>query len=532
MHWFRGLSVAVGTTLLLVIVTESWAQTMEWDGGTGNWADLNWSGGQGPIPNRPMVIDAPSDDSDVTATSDFNAASVYVGENHTARLAVNSDVTLTVANEVRVGLFGALAGNGTIGAASLTADGIIAPGDTIGMLTFEGGLGLGQNAVYRCEIGQWESDHVADPWNPVPPTGPVNDRIHATSGDVALGGTLELAATSKLHPPTDPVFNIQWYGNQTRVIASADGTGRVSNEFAAVPDSQPDPTVGWGDPNPMNNPVWSQGHIGRGVFLTRQSTNNPPSHLGISYGIDSTEVHLFQAADGDTNGDRIVNSFDAMAILASNSFPNKPLPLDPLTDEPLIERWDWPHGDFDNSRSVDSFDIIAMLAANQFGQPPYGETDPNVNPDAVDTSDVTLSIDAGSGEMWLDTADVPIGGYIVQSEQGIFTGADPSFLGLFKEDRDDLIGDSFGYQLTGVHHLGRVVGAEWEGIPGVNDPNQPPGESGLYDASDLSFIFHVCGEFGIYHARVVIVPEPSTWATLLAGAAALLAYAWRRRRGR
>ena len=73
--------------------------------------------------------------------------------------------------------------------------------------------------------------NVPDPWNPIPPTGPVNDRVYTGPGDVTLGGTLTLTAMTKLHPASDPE-NVEWYGEQTRIIISADIPASVSPGYS------------------------------------------------------------------------------------------------------------------------------------------------------------------------------------------------------------------------------------------------------------------------------------------------------------
>ena len=45
---------------------------------------------------------------------------------------------------------------------------------------------------------------------------------------------------------------------------------------------------------------WGEGHLGRGVFLTRNNNGGENDVPGVSYSEPGAQVHLFQAMDGDT----------------------------------------------------------------------------------------------------------------------------------------------------------------------------------------------------------------------------------------
>lgn len=86
-----------------------------------------------------------------------------------------------------------------------------------------------------------------------------------------------------------------------------------------APVSTPQPAV-YDLPGEGN---WRQGHLGFGTFLTRNNNSGPDDEPGISYSAGATQVHLFQACDGDTNGDGNLNGDDIQAILATNLFPTQ-----------------------------------------------------------------------------------------------------------------------------------------------------------------------------------------------------------------
>jgi len=177
--WSAGLSLTDdGAGLIYLTGLVGGSQSfIAWDGGVGNWADSNWSTGQPPTPNTAMTIDAEGDDSVVTVAADFvsggtgPAASVAVGETHTATLAVSSSVTLEVTGAVGVGEFGTLQVDGTLQAPVVNASGIVSgsgtitgdltldggtvlPGGSLGTLTVGGNATVGNGATYVAEVQQ------------------------------------------------------------------------------------------------------------------------------------------------------------------------------------------------------------------------------------------------------------------------------------------------------------------------------------------------------------------------------------------
>ena len=133
-----------------------------------------------------------------------------------------------------------------------------------------------------------------------------------------------MTAVTKLHPADEN--NAPWFGEQTRTIASATGEDTIHYTFDNIPT-----------PLPVDFPTaeWGEGHLGRGVFLTR-----------------------------DSNGNAILDTADIFSILRAGSF------LKPGD-------WDWTEGDFDGDRDVDTSDIFLILATGQWGDftPYYPEHD-------------------------------------------------------------------------------------------------------------------------------------------------------------
>ncbi|MCX6864741.1 MAG: autotransporter-associated beta strand repeat-containing protein, partial [Verrucomicrobia bacterium] len=107
--------------------------TYVWGGGTGNWADSNWtfggSGGQVPATGFHMYLDA-AGGSTVAVNADFSSAlSVNVGQTNTAALTVNSTRTLG-ATQVNVGSTGTLQVDGTLTAPAVVTNGTVAVSNT------------------------------------------------------------------------------------------------------------------------------------------------------------------------------------------------------------------------------------------------------------------------------------------------------------------------------------------------------------------------------------------------------------------
>jgi hypothetical protein len=87
-------------------------------------------------------------------------------------------------------------------------------------------------------------------------------------------------------------------------------------------------------------------HLGFGVFLQ-----------DVDYA-DRVDAHVLQAAPGDVDGNRQVDSADIEAILISNTFPGR------MTA-------DWTTGDFNGDSLCNGDDIQAILVANVFNRGRY-----------------------------------------------------------------------------------------------------------------------------------------------------------------
>ncbi len=95
-------------------------------------------------------------------------------------------------------------------------------------------------------------------------------------------------------------------------------------------------------------------HLGCGVFLSGRGA----SGHGVTYSANAVGVDVFQAAAGDTDGNRQVDGDDIQAILAADTFPSRGAA-------------GWSTGDFTGDGLCDGDDIQAVLALGLFGQGSY-----------------------------------------------------------------------------------------------------------------------------------------------------------------
>ena len=126
----------------------------------------------------------------------------------------------------------------------------------------------------------------------------------------------------------------------------------------------------------------------------------------------------------------------------------------------------------------------------------------------------------------LAQTDIPNGPHntfvIILSEAGIFTGDPADNLGWFVSDLDHQITGQMGIDEPIYHNLGRVVGDEWVIL----------GKREVDPYADLTFKYFIPGTPGDNFGHLIVIPEPSTVVMVLgAGVLALLAWAWRGRRG-
>ncbi len=141
--------------------------------------------------------------------------------------------------------------------------------------------------------------------------------LMSVDGDLHLAGTIEVQASGSLAS----------IGNESRQIISTAGETSIGS-------------IGI-------EPLAGGGHLGYGVFLDED--------LDFGGGL---RVNLFQAAAGDTNGDRQVNNTDLQEILGAGSFGTG-------------DGWGWAQGDFNGDLAVNNGDLQLILATGFFGAGPY-----------------------------------------------------------------------------------------------------------------------------------------------------------------
>lgn len=117
--------------------------------------------------------------------------------------------------------------------------------------------------------------------------------------------------------------------------------------------------------------------------------------------------------------------------------------------------------------------------------------DPGIAGDGVVDLIINPGIDLG-----IDTDLVTINGYVIRSTQGVFTGAPANNTSaFFTEDTDFQISANMGFELTGLHSLGNVIGPEWASVD-------------FYD--DLTMTYTVVAAPGTFVGTLIVVPEPTT----------------------
>jgi hypothetical protein len=317
---------------------------------------------------------------------------------------------------------------------------------------------------------------------------PPSDLIHSGSGDVWIPGKLGLQAAGPL-PPTGEALYGETLQRRARIIeVDENSEGLIYEKFSNVPDFEDEEVPGT-----------DFGYIGHGVF----ASNVKADYLGFEPGpplepqITAVEVvmDLFQAAPGDTDVDRDVDSTDIENILVANTFPDR---------QPA----EWPTGDFNDDGVCNGDDIQAILVANVFNRPPYAGMLPQP------TEDPGLELLVTGDGLVINTKGAAINGYMLKSAAGILTGADAANLGLFQEDADDVVSGQMAFTLAGTHLLGNLVGEDFADVD---------------LAQDLTLTYTIDGAAGEYTGNIV-VPEPATWVLLAGGLAGLLLLRRLRRR--
>jgi autotransporter-associated beta strand protein len=186
-----------------------------WDGGTGNWADSKWNGGQAPVTGRNMMISAASADSNVTLDADFSAQSLILGSTATSALTINNTKTLTLA-EATVGASGTLQVDGTLTANSF---------DNRGSSTFSAGSALtfsGSASLLSLTGGTLTYDSTT-------PATPAMMRFYGGG----LAGSGEVNATTKYEVWANTTVNLNLGGATTAldVIANFTATLNGTNTY-------------------------------------------------------------------------------------------------------------------------------------------------------------------------------------------------------------------------------------------------------------------------------------------------------------
>ncbi len=265
----------------------------------------------------PGAIDLPGASFTVTASTDVVLDTTLPAT--LGNLALDAGVTLSISGaEVAVG--NVSAGHDAVIAAAMAIRGTLSPGDSTGVLTLDPGPGNwvefdvdNGSPSYHVEIAAWDEGSYPDPWDPIPPTGAVNDLIVVATGTLGLEGelnksTLNLTAISQLGPDDS------WFGTQTRtIIQKGQGNGNeepIDGEFEEVPVGK---------------------HLGYGVFVAE-----PGVEVTLA---GNMEVTLLQALAGDTNGDRVVDIANDGSALILNLGTQTGM--------------SWTDGDFNHDQAVD-----------------------------------------------------------------------------------------------------------------------------------------------------------------------------------
>ena len=249
--------------------------------------------------------------------------------------------TLIAANGILIEAGKTLVGHGTaIG--DLNSSGAIIRGASIGVLSVEGNYDQAVSGVLVVEIGGLDN---SDPLNLQ------FDALHVM-GTAALAGTLDVSVVDGFVPST-PLAVFGGDGDSVTVLTADSITGAFD-------------TVGGLDYDNVTE-------TGRRLWIDQTS--------------NAVSLTAFQAAWGDTNLDRQINSTDLFAILAAGKY-NHP-ELGPAT---------WSEGDFTGDALVNSSDLFAMLGAAKFNAGPYTMSTPTAALAAVpEPSSIVFAVIALAG---------------------------------------------------------------------------------------------------------------------------------------
>ena len=447
----------------------------------------------------PAVVDLPNVNLEVTATSILSAESW--GDAIFGDLTLADGVTLTVQEAPALSLQDLTLGDGAqLGSVdpadpnpvTLYVRGMINVGSSPGTGTIVGSLEMAEEAG---DGGDTQAGfHVEI-------SGDLHDKLvmdgdgftPGSSGVAWIAGTLEVTA---LKPMTSGGTAI--WGDKVLTIMEASAAvaedggflgqfgpdspgGTIPTSYGLVPDAVPSQ----GDY--LGAGIWFGNAGDDGVYYPGQDLAADPPRPA-----SAVQIGVFQAAPGDTDGNRKVEGQDILNILQAGLFG------DGVTTEA-----NWGNGDFNADSKISGEDILALLGTGLFGDGTY----PDTTPAAAAGAGVKLVVNADG--LVIDTDGATLTGFVLSSESGILTGDDADNLGLFQEDTDAEISGTFAMSLNGKHDLGDVLGETDADLGG-----------------DLSLAYTIAGVPGVFTASVV-VPEPGTLLLLLSGLIGLLI--WRRR---
>jgi hypothetical protein len=197
-----------------------------------------------------------------------------------------------------------------------------------GTLNVGGTLSMREGSEYSCELGGSDGGMV------------VVDGIA-----LSVGSTLTLEASSRLTAPDGgPV-----HGDLIQSILTAAGPEGITGEYTDVP-TVGDFSLPWWDPNRYGQ------YLGYGIWFGNDKTGEGVTYVEDGGVVTAVEISVFQALEGDMDGDRDVDFADFSNL--ANYYTGS---LAPGTGGE-----EWRHGDFDGDGDVD-FTDFSNLANNYTG---------------------------------------------------------------------------------------------------------------------------------------------------------------------